>query len=189
MATTPAFRTWTYEEFARLPNDGNRYEVIAGELVVSPAPSFLHQELVGRMHVLLRVFADAHKLGKVVLGPFDVLFGPGDYLEPDLLFVRRDRHWIISKRGIEEEAPDLVIEVLSPSTSFRDRGIKRERYAHFGVAEYWIVDPRREQIEVYRFVDGAANALALSSGTLEWRPIPDGPALEIDVAALFRDLE
>jgi Uma2 family endonuclease len=188
MATTPAFRTWTYEEFAQLPNDGNRYEVIAGELVVSPSPNMPHQELVARLFLLLRVFADAHKLGRVALGPSDVLFGPGDYLVPDLLFVRRDRHGIISKRGIEG-APDLVIEVLSGSTSFRDRGIKLQRYAHFGVPDYWIVDPRKEQIEVYRPAEDAANAIVLASGLLEWRPAPEGPALEIDVVELFRDLD
>jgi Uma2 family endonuclease len=188
MATTPAFRTWTYEEFAQLPNDGNRYEVIAGELVVSPSPSMPHQELVFRLAIQLRLFADEHQLGRVVLGPADVLFGPGDYLEPDLLFVRRDRHGIISERGIEE-APDLVIEVLSPSTSFRDRGIKLQRYAHFGVPEYWILDPRKQQVEVHRPAEDATNVVVLTAGMLEWRPVADGPALQIDVAALFRDLE
>lgn len=188
MATTPASRTWTYEEFALLPSDGNRYEVIAGELVVSPSPGMPHQELVLRLVLRLGPFVEAHKLGRLVLGPADVLFGPGDYLEPDLLFVRRDRLGIISNRGIEA-APDLVIEVLSPSTSFRDRGIKRERYAHFEVAEYWIVDPRRKQIQVHRPATAAMNVAVLSSGTLSWRPLGEGPTLEIDVEELFRGLD
>ncbi len=187
MATKPAFQHWTYAEFERLPDDGNRYEVIAGELVVSPSPDFSHQEIIGRLHVLMRVFADAHKLGRLIVGPFDVLFAEGDYLVPDLLFVRTDRTSIIRKRGVEGP-PDLVVEVLSDSTGFRDRGIKRERYARYGVAEYWVIDPRSALIEVYRpLVD--AEGPTVTSGTLDWQPVPGGPTLTLDLMVLFRDLD
>jgi Uma2 family endonuclease len=188
MATKPVFETWTYDDFARLPRgDGNRYEVVAGELVVS-SPDMPHQELIGRLHVLLRPFVDANGLGRVVLSPADVLFGAGDYFVPDLVFVRSDRLGIIRRRGIEG-APDLVIEVLSGSTAFRDRGIKRERYAYHGVAEYWVLNPGLSRIERYQLLDDASTPTVVNSGFLEWQPVPGGPALEIDVEALFRGLE
>jgi len=188
MATKPAFQHWSYAEFDRLPDDGERYEVIAGELVVTPSPGYSHQEIIGRLFVQMRPFVDAHRLGHLVLSPFDVLFGEGDYLVPDLLFVRADRASIIRKRGVEG-APDLIVEVLSESTSFRDRGIKRERYAHYAVAEYWVVDPRLARIYVYRLLEDAERPTVLTSGTLEWRPVADGPTLALDVADLFRGLD
>lgn len=188
MATKPALQQWTYDEYARLPQgDGNRYEVIAGELVVS-SPDMPHQELVGRLHVLLRPFVDANGLGRVVLSPADVLLGVGDYFIPDMVFVRSERLGIISKRGIDG-APDLVIEVLSGSTAYRDRGIKRQRYAFYGVSEYWLLNPRSSRIEVYRLTGEAETPEVLTSGILEWQPLAGGPALVIDVDALFRGLD
>jgi Uma2 family endonuclease len=189
MATKPAFQHWTYAEFERLPvGDGNRYEIIAGELVVSPGPGLPHQEIVGRLHLRLRPFVDAHRLGRVILSAFDVLFAEGDYLVPDLLFVRSERASIVRKRGVEG-APDLVVEIVSPATGFRDRGIKLDRYAHYGVAEYWVIDPRAERIDVYRLLEDAERPAVLTSGTLEWQPVAGGPTLAIDVAELFRGLD
>jgi len=188
MSTQPALRRWTYEEFKKLPDDRNRYEVIAGELVVTPSsPGSAHQELLGRLYLLLRPFVDAHALGRVML-PMDVVFGEGDYLIPDLTFVRGDRSGVITSKYVQG-APDLVIEVLSPSTRSRDRGIKRERYAHYGVPEYWVLDPLRCTIEIHRPLESAQRMAILSTGTLEWRPAPEGPVLSIDLDALFRNLE
>jgi Uma2 family endonuclease len=189
MGSKPAFQHWTYAEFERLPgDDGNRYEIIAGELVVNPGPGLQHQEIVGRLHLLLRPFVDAHRLGRVILSPFDVLFAEGDYLAPDLLFVRSERASIVRERGVEG-APDLVVEIVSPSTGFRDRGLKRERYAHYGVAEYWVIDPRAGRIDVYRLLEDAERPAVLTSGTLEWQPVAGGPTLAVDVAELFRGLD
>ena len=185
MATQPRFRRWTYEDFARLPQDGGRHEIITGDLFVTPAPMPSHQELVARLVELMRPFARKHELGRILPGPIDVLFAEGDYLEPDLVFVRAERTHIISKRGVEA-APDLVIEIVSPTTGMRDRGIKRERYAHFGVPEYWVVDPAAEQIEVYR---AAGEAPEVFSETLCWQPSGAGPVLEISMTLLFSDLD
>ena len=188
MATKPAFKRWTYDEVARLPDDGNLYEIIAGELVVTPPfPDFDHQELIGRLHVLLRPFVDAHQLGQVILSPFGVVLADDDYLIPDLLFVRADRSSVVTKRGVRA-APDLVVEVLSPSTGSRDRGVKRERYAHYGVAEYWVLDPRKRRIEIHAGGADAQTVRVLASGTLGWQPVPHGPTLTIDIAKLFQDL-
>src|SRR5687768_14481420 len=174
MATHPRRGRWTYEDFARLPEDGNRYEVIAGELYVAPAPRPRHQEVVGRLDRKLGTFVDEHALGIVYPGPIDVLFAEGDYLEPDLVFVRRDRMEIVSERGIEA-APDVVIEILSASTAARDRGIKRERYARFGVPDYWVVDVDACRIERHRL--GPASGPEVLTETLIWQPIGGGPVL------------
>jgi Uma2 family endonuclease len=186
MATrTAAVRDWTYEEFARLPDDGNRYEVIAGELYVTPAPGSIHQRVVWRLGTALENFCEEHGVGTMYGAPYDVIFGEGDYLEPDLIFVRRDREDIIQKHAAVG-APDLVVEILSDSTARRDRGIKRERYAAYGVPEYWIVDTEAKQIEVLRLTGGDLRRAEMSTDFLHWQPVPGGPELVIDVPHLLR---
>ncbi|HEX8430066.1 MAG TPA: Uma2 family endonuclease [Longimicrobium sp.] len=181
MATNPARRGWSYAEFSRLPDDGNRYEIIDGEVYVTPAPRSQHQQIIATLVGLMINFAWEHDLGWVLPGPIDVLFADGDYLEPDLIFVRRDRGEIISERGAEA-APDLVVEVLSDSTAFRDRGIKRERYAHFGVPEYWIIDERNRRVEIFRIGEPPVTV----TDELTWQPIPGGPELRMSLSKLLR---
>jgi Uma2 family endonuclease len=190
MATHPSRRGWSYEEFARLrdQDERHRYELIDAELVVTPSPVPNHQELVVRLLLAIRMFVDQHALGRVLVGPIDVLFDPGNYLAPDLIFVRADRTKVITERGVEA-APDLVVEIVSPSTAARDRGVKRQRYAAFGVGEYWIVDERRSEVAVYRFRENADIPMVFTTGTLDWTPMPGGPTLALDVAALFSGLE
>lgn len=187
MATQSVARSWTYEEYVSLPDDGNRYEVIGGELYVTPAPQSPHQEVVARLIELLRPFVRKHGLGRVLPGPIDVLFGPKDYLEPDLVYIRQERRAFVTKRGVEV-APDLVIEIVSVSTASRDRGLKRERYARFGVTEYWVVDAEAREIEIYGLSEDPRRP-RIERETLRWQPIADGPVLEIDVRELLSDLE
>jgi Uma2 family endonuclease len=186
MTTQPAVREWTYEEFARLPDDGNRYEVIAGELEVTPSPRPKHQSVVGALAEFIRPFVRRHDLGQVFPGPIDVLFGKGDYLAPDFVFVRREQLGTVTDRGVES-APDLVVEVLSRSTSARDRTVKRERYAHYGVSEYWIVDLDHRRVEVYRLREDAGRATVVEDRLL-WQPMANGPVLELNLADLFADV-
>jgi Uma2 family endonuclease len=186
MSTQPAVREWTYAEFACLPDDGNRYEVIAGELEVTPSPRPKHQDLIGGLAELLRPFVRRHRLGKIYPGPIDVLFAEGDYLVPDLVFVRREQLGTVTDRGVES-APDLVVEVLSPSTAARDRTVKRERYAHYGVPEYWIIDLGRRRVEVYRLREGQDRATVVTD-RLSWQPVANGPVLELNLADLFADV-
>jgi len=189
---TPARRQsparWTYAEFARLTSDtGERHEVIAGELVVTPSPGTRHQRVVTNLVTVLEPFVQANELGWVFPGPIDVLFAEGDYLVPDLVFVRRERRGIVSDRGIEA-APDLVVEVASPSTAERDQGLKRERYAHFGVPEYWVVDPDARRIDRWRLaLDPAEPEVAYER--FLWQPIPGGPSLEVPVREVTADLD
>jgi len=181
---------WTYSEFARLPSEGGeRHEVIAGELFVTPAPTLRHQAIVTTLTRLLDGFVEDHGLGHVFTGPVDVLFAEGDYLEPDLVFVRRGREAVMGDRGIEGP-PDLVVEVLSPSTEGRDRGLKLERYGHYGVREYWIVDPERRTVEVWRLGAGAGEAPVLGEDDiLTWTSVAGGPTLELPVEGLFERLD
>lgn len=187
MATQPARSGWTYAEFARLPDDGNRYEVIAGEVHMTPSPRPLHQEVVMKLGHVLRHFAERHGLGWVVQGPIDVLLGEGDYLAPDIVFVRRERLGIVTDRGVEG-APELVVEVISDSTGRRDRGIKRERYALFGVQQYWVVDPASKQIEVFRMLVDPERP-EIVRDTLTWRLHPTAPELTISVAEVLKGFE
>jgi len=179
---------WTYAEFARLPTSGTtRYEVIAGELVVTPAPGLRHQLVATNLITLLNSFVRAHDLGQVLSGPFDVLFAEGDYLEPDLIFMAADRLHLLSDRGAEG-APDLVVEIISPSTAHRDRGIKLERYRHYGVAEYWVLDPAARTLERWALADGAAEPRVLGQeDTLCWQPHGAAAALEVPVGELLPD--
>ena len=188
MSTQPAVRRWTYDEFARLPNDGNRYEVIGGELYVTASPYPIHQEVTGRLSDLLRPLVARHRLGRAIPGPIDVLFGEGDYLAPDYVFVRRDRVATISRRGVEGP-PDLVVEILSSSTMQRDRGIKRQRYAHFGVPEYWILDWNRKRVEINRNNDANTFDVQIVAESFDWQPVPGGPVLTINVPDLLRDFD
>ena len=135
--TTSRSRGWTYAEFARLPSGGSkRHEVIAGELAVTPAPRPEHQRVLVRLLVILHEYLQEHGLGEVLPGPIDVLFAEGDYYEPDAVVLLEGRDEAISDRGLEGP-PDLVVEVVSPSTADRDRGVKLDRYRLFGVPEYW----------------------------------------------------
>ena len=179
-------KRWTYEEFARLPESGTtRYEVIAGALVVTSGPWLRHQRIAAALYLMLAPFVKNNRLGEAFFAPLDVVFGEGDYLEPDLFFVRADRSELLKERWVEGP-PDLVIEILSPSTAARDRGIKLERYRHYGVAEYWVVDADARTIEVWHFAQGAGEPVRLGvADTLRWQPLAGGPALDVPLAEVF----
>lgn len=137
----------TYDEYSLLPEDGKRYQVIEGELIVSPSPHYRHQRIVWSLGQRLFAYAETHKLGEVVGAPIDVILEPNTIVQPDLLFIRRDHLGIIG--NVVSGAPDLCIEVLSPSTGLHDRYAKKAVYARCGVPEYWIVDPIRQVVSLY----------------------------------------
>ncbi len=183
-----AVRDWTYAEFARLPDDGNRYEVIAGELYVTPSPNPIHTRIAFKLAVLLEDFAAEHGLGWVTTAPTDVLFGPGDYVQPDVIFLRADKAGSVTDRGIEA-APDLVVEVLSPSTALRDRGLKRQRYGALGVREYWIVDPENRRIESYALAAAPGSLPRIATDAGDWQPVEGGPTLTIRLDDFMRGFD
>lgn len=136
----------TYNDYLTLP-DEKRYELIEGELFMVPAPDFYHQIVSGNIEFHLMDFVKKRNLGVVVDAPVDVVLSPEDVLQPDILFISTERKHIITKKNVSG-APDLVIEILSPSTQERDKLVKRDIYSKYGVKEYWIVDPVGKNIEV-----------------------------------------
>jgi Uma2 family endonuclease len=146
----PAQGEWTYEDYLRLPEDGNRYEVIRGFLYVSPAPYPEHQYAVVKLIRYFDVFVSDSGLGIVLTAPLDVLLpsGIGSPVQPDVSVFRKgnEPRWGVGKF---EGVPDLVVEVLSTGTRRRDRTTKLEAYQDAGVPEYWLVDPDRQTVEIY----------------------------------------
>src|SRR3989304_4121447 len=136
----------TYKDYSALP-DEKRYELIEGDLYMVPAPDFYHQIVSGNIEFFLRDFVKKRKLGIVVYAPVDVLLSPEDVLQPDILFISNERRHFITEKNVSG-APDLVIEILSPSTQERDKIVKRDLYVTHGVKEYWIVDPLTKSVEV-----------------------------------------
>ena len=145
-------RIWTYDDLARLPDDGKRYEILDGELVVSPSPTSGHQHALKQLFLMLQRQLEERGIAEVFFAPLDAILSPQRVLVPDLMIVRRERASIVRERGVEG-APDLVLEVMSSRPAL-DRVRKFGIYAKAGVAEYWLVDPVGETIEVYFLVEG-----------------------------------
>jgi Uma2 family endonuclease len=175
-------RKLDYEDYARLPDDGKRDEILDGELYVTPSPSPLHQRLSKRLQRRLEDYFEVGGLGEVFNAPIDVLLAQHDIVQPDLVIVTRPDQ--ISSRAIEG-APLLVVEILSPATRRQDRGIKMRRYAELGVPHYWIVDPDGRTIECWRLERGEYHLVANAMVPDVLRH-PDWPDLAIDLAALWR---
>jgi Uma2 family endonuclease len=174
-------RDWTVEQVRALPDDGRRYEVIDGELFVTPAPSWLHQDAVIELLVLVRPYAAACAL-HCLIAPAEVTFAPRRSVQPDLLVVPT----IDGRRAARFEDVGrlvLAVEVLSPSTARSDRHRKRKLYQSEAVPEYWIVDPAARFVERWRPGDEEPEILV---ETLTWRPDAGQAALVVDVAAYFR---
>ena len=143
----------TYADYAALPDDGQRYELHAGDLWVTPTPGTVHQRVVVHLIALLNAHVRARAGGEVLVAPTDCILSDHTVLQPDILWVAPDRMALISERAIEG-APTLAVEVLSPSTTAMDLGRKRQLYAQHGVSFYWIVDHVARTIEAQRLVDG-----------------------------------
>src|SRR5262249_25014427 len=131
-----------------MPDDGRRYELHEGQLIMTPAPNTRHQEISANLFLALRRHVDARGLGTVLYAPLDVILSDTTVVQPDIVFIANDRRAAISQRGIEG-APTLVVEILSPSTTRVDREIKRRLYGIHGVPFFWLVDPDTRAIEVY----------------------------------------
>ena len=138
MATQRSGTLVTYEDYCNLPDD-ERYEVIDGELIMVAAPRRVHQASSRNISTPLDIYVKSNRLGEMYYAPTDVILSDINVVQPDILFVSRERSHILADEGIRG-APDLIIEILSPSTAQLDKVRKRELYARFGVVEYWQVD-------------------------------------------------
>ncbi len=155
----PPQGAWTYEDYARLPDNGMRYEVIGGNLYMSPAPRPKHQQTIVALLRHLLAYLQQHPLGEILISPIDLnLPDLANPVQPDLLFIRNENLDIIKEKFIEG-VPDLIVEVLSPGNPDLDRRTKFQVYAAAGVREYWLLDPEVETVEVY-VLRGQAYALA-----------------------------
>ena len=177
-------KRWTREEVLALPDDGNRYELIDGELLVTPSPRPLHQLAVWTLYDRVHPYVRAHRLGRTGLAPSDLDLESGQLVQPDLFVVslRKGRPPI---EWPDFGVPLLIAEVLSPSTALSDRTTKRRRYQQSRVGEYWIVDVDARVIERWRPADQRPEILA---ERIEWQPDPALAPLGIELADYFREV-
>ena len=176
----------TYDDLARFPDDGKRYELVDGEVHVSPAPLDPHQSVSGNLFLALSVHVRERQLGRVRAAPYDIILNPHTTFEPDIFFVREARWAGLMRDGRVYGPPDLCIEIASPSTRHYDRTTKYAQYAHFGVWEYWIVDPALRTVETFTREQGVYRALGVfnEDASVVSRVLPE---LVLPVAAVFAD--
>jgi Uma2 family endonuclease len=172
-------RKLTYEDYVSLPDDGLRYELLDGDLVVTPCPLTRHQHVSRELLVLLATWVKARGLGTVYNAPCDVILDEFTIVIPDLIYVSSPRAGLITERAVEGP-PDLVVEILSPGTQQRDRGAKMKLYARFGVDHYWIVDPEKHTVEVHERKAEAYVSVAAYEGNVVMRcPVPPGLTINL----------
>jgi Uma2 family endonuclease len=165
------------------PDDGNRYEVIDGKLYVTPPPIERHQNALAELFGRIWPYVKERQLGRVYFAPLGVVLDEENGVQPDLVYVSNERRSIIVERGLEG-APDLVVEVLSPSTRARDRGLKMRRYAAAGIPHYWIIDPLVQTLEAYRLSAQGYELTGTHGPDSVFRP-ELFPGLEIPIQALW----
>jgi Uma2 family endonuclease len=178
-----ASRTMTYADLDLLPDreSGERYEMLHGELIVTPSPIPLHQVLLGLGFRSFDAFVVRTNAGIVLTAPVDVVLAPGVVVVPDLLVIARHRLDIIGSRAIEG-SPDLVLEIHSPSTRVRDLGEKKALYARFRVPEYWAVDPDARTVTVFALRDDRYEVIPSEGGRARSEVLP---GFTLDINALF----
>ncbi len=153
---------------------------------MTPSPNTKHQRVLSRLHYALMSFLDRHSLGELFIAPYDVVMSPHDVCEPDLVFVSNDRSSIVTDSNIQG-VPTLLVEVLSPGTRKLDEVYKRDRYAQFGVQEYWIIDPEIDIIKIFRLTEqgyGQPHELRLEQGVA--LTSAQLPGFSLPLATLFK---
>ena len=185
-AAHPTFK-FTYEDYRTAPPD-RRYELLDGDLLMTPARNLEHQRVQFRIGSRLGRFIEERAPGEFFFAPCDVVLSNTDVVQPDLLFVSREREHLLSSGDNVRGAPDLVIEILSPATADRDRGYKRALYASHGVAEYWLVDPAARTIWIHGRRDGLL-AVTHTLGPQQTLRSPLLAGFELEVDDVFSSQE
>jgi len=178
---TPVY--WTAEMVRRLPEDGNRYEVVYGELLVTPAPRVWHQQLVGRLYLALATYLETHHVGVVLASPADISWGQDVLVQPDVFVAPIEQARTLDWAAIRDLL--LVVEVLSPSNLRQDRFIKRRRYQDARVPLYWIVDGDERQVEVWIPDDLFPR---IERDRLTWQPVGAAGSFSLSLQELFRPI-
>lgn len=173
---------YTYEDYCRLP-EGSPYQLIGGEMVMTPSPTPYHQLVSAKLQLQMAGFVFEKRLGIVLVAPVDVYLAETETYQPDLIFIPEERLAIVEETRING-APDLVVEILSPSTGYYDLRSKYKVYEKSGVREYWIVDPHNKSVQVFCLREGkyALDQEAEQEGTVDSRVI-DG--LQVQVESIF----
>ncbi len=173
----------TYEDYLEFPDDGLRYEILDGELEVSPAPAPRHQGVSLNLVVMLDGHVRERRLGRVYYAPIDVLLARNNVVQPDIIFVAAGRESIVTARAVEGP-PDLAVEILSPWSVRRDRVTKARVYARLGVPHYWILGTEARVVETYEAEAGTYRLAGTHEGAARFRPslFPD---LEIDLGRVW----
>ena len=173
----------TYHDYAKTP-EGEIWELIDGEKFMPPSPGEAHQRINIMLGSRLHTFVEDGGLGRVYIAPFDVVLSDLDVVQPDLLFISNERADIVTRANVRG-APDLVVEIRSPSTANRDWTVKRDLYAKYGVKEYWVVDPDGRQVWVMALGDQDFDEVG-SYGPGDVLTSPTLEGLGIDLADIFR---
>jgi Uma2 family endonuclease len=176
-------RSLTYDDLERArETSADRFELIEGELFVTPAPALRHQDILGNLYVPMRQAVQDPGLGRVYLAPVDVRLAEHTIVQPDLVVVLGDRSRILGQLRIDG-APSLIVEIASPSTSTRDLGIKRDLYARHGVPEYWFTDTDARTMTIFSNPrDGRYHGETVATDVAVSVTIP---GVSVDLAALF----
>ena len=174
-------RRWTISDLERLPDDGNRYEIIDGALFVTPAPSLMHQRAAGELYSALRAYVEEHRLGEVFFAPADLEFASDTMVEPDLM-VLPVGDGPLPRRRRAADGVLLAIEILSPGSAHADRQAKRRLYQRERIPEYWVVDLDSRLVERWRPDDERPEILIQE---LTWRPHGGNAAFELPLAPFF----
>ena len=174
----------TAEDYRALPEGGQRYQLIEGDLYMSPSPNRFHQDISLNIAVIIANYLGSHPIGKVYDAPLDVYLDNDNVFQPDLVFVARENYRVLTNAGIEG-VPDLVIEILSPGTAKLDRNAKQRIYAQRGVKEMWLVDPETTTVAVYHLQQNPAQPAAVYA-TADRFTSSCFPGLEFSVADFFK---
>jgi Uma2 family endonuclease len=175
----------TFAELQQWPDDGRRYELYDGEVIVVPSPFPRHQRVASHVGVVIEEYERTHG-GTTFIIPIDIVFTEYDVVQPDVVYFRQERRHLIRDWEVTRAAPDLAVEVLSRSTEARDRGRKMQLFAKFGVPEYWIVDPVNNTLEIYVLRD-AAYARVASHGEDDIVTSPTLPSLSFAAERVFAE--
>lgn len=174
---------FTCSDYRLLPDNGKRYEILEGELLMSPSPNTKHQIVLLNLAAILKSFVERNNLGQIFIAPYDIVLSKYDVVQPDIIFVSNNKKQIIKSTHIEG-IPDLVVEIISPGSAQRDRIIKRKIYALHGVKEYWIVHAEKERVQVLRLEKGDFKRIAeLTGEDILTSPLLSG--LEIRLVEVF----
>lgn len=179
-------RALTVHDYMQLPEDPSRkWELIEGEIHVSPAPNRLHQTIVKNLIFLLEMHLKRHPIGKVFVSPFDVLLTDINAYQPDVCYFSKARYTSLTEQGADG-APELVVEVLSARSAKHDLGVKKEIYARTGVEEFWSVDPVKRTVTVFELDESTTTPRAtLSEGKTLTTPLL--PGLKIKIRDVFAE--